>query len=819
MNCKMSFMEVQELIDQINECLKVHLVASPIYSEVSTNPLSALMAFRKGQPKYLIDKQKLVGLNLSEIKLSDDSWVFIVKLLNANQVYLRGLNISYNNLRELKMPYTRDLEKFEVQGNNLRGLPKNVLAEGNKGLLLYFKQIEEQQGTEPLYEAKLLIVGQPGAGKTTLQKKLENPEYVVPEGGDKEVLSTLGVQIMEGWDFPYTTSPTGKFMANIWDFGGQEIQYMTHHFFLTPRALYVLVADERKQNTEFDYWFRIINLLGREGEEDKIHVLVVLNEIKYKSASNFDLTFYQKNYPNINIQKRHVDFSLKDKRGLDLIDTVQNMLCGLPHIGEQLPRLWALIREDLFEIRQSRPHINFTEFAGICRKKRNSQSLQDEEGQRFFSKYLHHLGIILHYQDDDALDNFVILRPQWAVDAVYSVLDIREVKAANGRFTKKNLRRYWKDYSADERNKLLSLMLKDKFEICYETEVPGEYIAPQLLSVVQPEYDWDSTDSLKFRYLYPFMPKGMISRLIVRLSTWIAEEGRLVWRDGVVFHEKGEDCKARVIQTKTVNEGLEVLDIEVTGPKAMRKYLLNRVMQEIEAIHEKSFKHISFEKMIPCICSKCVKQANPHFFEYSVLRRYQDNNIKEIRCDINPDQEVLVLLLLEGVFPYDKSGHSKWDGVLDQLEIIRQLLENNGRIVAEIPYELGWIKELIRSGIDLSRSNGEMLNQIHTKVEAIPTNDPDLDRINAVLEQHLEAIFNMMPSARAIVQEWKNAQAQPSATDIDARYKLKLKLSLLSILELEKEIAFAPKAMIKQLNQEWAEYRQGKRSLKKLFLE
>ncbi len=797
------------ILSEIQSLIKGDWIAAPEYAGTCPDPWAAVMSWKKGVAKYQVQDGALLGLNLSGTDLSDGQWNKIVAVLEREQVRLKALNISHNLLEELRMPLVAGLERLEVQGNKWREIPNWVIKEGNSGFLKYAKQIEEQQGTEPLYEAKLLIVGQPGAGKTTLQKKLENPEYVVPEGGDKEVLSTLGVQIMEGWDFSYATSPTGKFMANIWDFGGQEIQYMTHHFFLTPRALYVLVADERKQNTEFDYWFRIINLLGREGEEDKIHVLVVLNEIKYKSASNFDLTLYQKNYPNINIQKRHVDFSLKDKRGLDLIDTVQNMLCGLPHIGEPLPRLWSPIREDLFAIRKSVPHISYSQFAEICSKERNGLSLKSQDGQRFFSKYLHHLGIILHYQNEgeaeyDPLDNFVILRPQWAVDAVYSVLDIREVKAANGRFTKKNLRRYWKDYSADERNKLLSLMLKDKFEICYETEVQGEYIAPQLLSVVQPEYDWDSTDSLKFRYLYPFMPKGMISRLIVRLSTWIAEDGRLVWRDGVVFHE---------------NEGLEVLDIEVTGPKAMRKYLLNRVMQEVEAIHEKSFKHISFEKMIPCICSKCAEQANPHFFEYSVLRRYQDNNINKIRCDINPEQEVLVLSLLEGVFPYDKSGHSKWDGVLDQLEIIRQLLENNGRIVAEIPYELEWIKELIRSGINLSRNNSEILNQIHTKVEAIPTNDPDLDRINAVLEQHLEAIFNMMPSARAIVQEWKNAQAQASASDIDARYKLKLKLSLLSILELEKEIAFAPKAMIKQLNQEWAEYRQGKRSLKQLFLE
>ena len=35
---------------------------------------------------------------------------------------------------------------------------------------------------------------------------------------------------------------------NIWDFGGQEIYYATHQFFLTKRSLYVLVIDNRKED-------------------------------------------------------------------------------------------------------------------------------------------------------------------------------------------------------------------------------------------------------------------------------------------------------------------------------------------------------------------------------------------------------------------------------------------------------------------------------------------------------------------------------------------------------------------------------------------
>jgi Miro-like protein. len=49
---------------------------------------------------------------------------------------------------------------------------------------------------------------------------------------------------------------------NIWDFGGQEIYHATHQFFLTKRSLYILVADTRKEDTDFYYWLNVVELLS-----------------------------------------------------------------------------------------------------------------------------------------------------------------------------------------------------------------------------------------------------------------------------------------------------------------------------------------------------------------------------------------------------------------------------------------------------------------------------------------------------------------------------------------------------------------------------
>ncbi|MBK8193474.1 MAG: hypothetical protein IPK76_09770 [Lewinellaceae bacterium] len=60
------------------------------------------------------------------------------------------------------------------------------------------------------------------------------------------------------------------------------------------------------------------------------------------------------------------------------------------------------------------------------------------------------------------------------------------------------------------------------------------YIAAQLLPDKRPdEYEWaPEKTTLRYTYQYPFMPKGIIGRLIVRLHEDIeSRDGRkIVWK-------------------------------------------------------------------------------------------------------------------------------------------------------------------------------------------------------------------------------------------------------------------------------------------------
>ena len=84
-----------------------------------------------------------------------------------------------------------------------------------------------------------------------------------------------------------------------------------------------------------------------------------------------------------------------------------------------------------------------------------------------------------------------------------------------------------------------------RFQLRYELPRGDAFIAPQLLSSDQPTYELEEQGSLVLRYRYEFMPKGMITRLIVTLHHLIADP-RLVWKSGVVLEQ--QETRAEVIE-------------------------------------------------------------------------------------------------------------------------------------------------------------------------------------------------------------------------------------------------------------------------------
>ena len=117
-----------------------------------------------------------------------------------------------------------------------------------------------------LNEAKVLLIGQGGVGKTSLVKRLINNTFNPDEG------KTDGIAIQK---WPISAQDAREIQLNVWDFGGQEIMHSTHQFFLTKRSLYVIVLDARagEEQGNLHYWLEMIRVYGSDSP-----VLVVVNK-------------------------------------------------------------------------------------------------------------------------------------------------------------------------------------------------------------------------------------------------------------------------------------------------------------------------------------------------------------------------------------------------------------------------------------------------------------------------------------------------------------------------------------------------------------
>jgi len=537
---------------------------------------------------------------------------------------LSKLDLGYNQIRELStLKELRKLQTLFLDGNPIETPPYEIAIQGIEAIRNYFKQLEVQ-GTDTIYEAKLMLVGEPGAGKTSLSHKLFDKDYPL----DKNEKSTLGVTITPNLPFTITIANSDKpidFKAHVWDFGGQEIQYMLHQFFLTSDCLYILMAEKRRELKNFDYWLNILNVLAQNSP-----ILVTLNEINIDNVADFsyyDERKYVELFPKLKLKKLEVNLAeINDGRFDVLQNAIQTQLAHLEHIGKPVPAKWVDIRQAL-EHRRARKYIPIEEYYRICYE----QEITQIEDQKLILKYFHLLGIVLHFAEDYNLRNTVFLDPNWVVDAIYTVLVDNNIVKNNGLFTQDTVDKIWdkKGYNSVEKANLLNMMLKDKFELCYKRPyTENAYIVPLLLPNQKPKYDWDNIDNLQFRFQYPFMPKGIVSRLIVRLNEYI--DNNLIWDEGAVFN-KGE-TRAQVIERKTADEGLKIIEIRLQGEPNSRKEFLTLLREHIKQIQDISFPNLPYLEMVPCNCGECGQLTSPHFFKYEDIEICLKKGKNTIEC-------------------------------------------------------------------------------------------------------------------------------------------------------------------------------------------
>ncbi|MCD9188771.1 MAG: ADP-ribosylation factor-like protein [Pyrinomonadaceae bacterium] len=489
----------------------------------------------------------------------------------------------------------------------------------------YYIQLKEKQ--ELIFEAKVLVVGEPKAGKTTLTQKIIDNEKWVKGMKGKDSVQTVGIEIAK-IPIPYHKDKSKEITAHFWDFGGQDIQYVLHQYFFTERSLYVLLADGRKELPNFNYWFEIIATLGRD-----CPVLVVLNENGGKPVKTFNITEFREQFGEHLecIEEESVNFYTdEDGRFETLKNKIHLKTSNLKQIGSPLPKKWVDVRKEIERLKDKNAYIEKDRFLEIC----NSFKLTNKDYQEQLRDYLHDLGIALNYKTDINLRNKFILKPNWVIDSLYVVLQDNKIEKDHGRFKVDYVEELWQKegYSLKDCDLLLGLMQKGKFEIAYKIN-DNEFIVPILLPY-KPEKDYrlEEMNEIRTEFLFKFMPKGIVPRLIVRLHKNIVsiDDKQIVWNKGVLLSH--HDSIAEVVERDQSKQ----ITIRVIGENIVHnKELLTIIRNEIHGIDRDWFENrLKFDEFVPCTCAKC-KELKGKFESLSEpeLKNLNENERKSLELE------------------------------------------------------------------------------------------------------------------------------------------------------------------------------------------
>lgn len=550
--------------------------------------------------------QALKKLTQLEVLYLGTNLVVDVEPLTA-LLQLEYIDLDGNLIEKVSLEFIEALPRlhqFNLGRNHIENIPEEILSENPEGIKNYLRSIKAKEDRRELNEAKLIFVGVGEVGKTELADALSKEDYEF----DPYRETTEGIRIKQWQPECYRDNERVDFTANIWDFAGQEINYGTHQFFLTKHSIYIFVWDSRKNEdqSKFNYWLNIVSLLSANAP-----VLVVQNKVDvYKEQLN--QANWLDAFPNI------VDFyetSCKTGEGIAALrERAVKELLDLPNTRE----IWNKHRVAVREALETHPadHISYREYLKIC-----EQHQVNSEDARYLGQQLHHIGVILHFRDEFALKDTVVLKPEWATDAAYALLGSTE--ARTGSFTTDQLGDIWHEPRFDAKHVFLLDMMK-RFELVFQLNDSHQYIVPGRLpieplpgakAIVAQD---DDALHLRFEYHYYFMPKGIFSRFICRVHTFISDQ--LFWRHGVILMHKGS--KAMV----TLNDvpAIKKIKIDIWGNEASN--LLSIIRRDFEHIHTQ-LRHPPFDEIIPCHCEQCQASGNPHHFKTTLLDVHQQKNI------------------------------------------------------------------------------------------------------------------------------------------------------------------------------------------------
>ena len=589
--------------------------------ELNGNELTVL-------PERIGDLTALTHLDLRRNKLR----VLTDRIGDLNA--LNSIDLSGNQLVALpdRIGDLTELLDLSVIGNPLA---PEVLAAASDGptSLIGFLRLLRTDGID-IAQAKLLLVGEGGAGKTSLLRALRAERF------EPRLPQTHGMQIR-----PVTVTHQGRSIhLNAWDFGGQRHYRPAHQMFFTAPAIYVVVWEPRTGHAQgmVEQWLAMI--AHRAGTGAKVFVVATHGGPPTR-VDMIDQAALTRRFGDLVVGFHSIDSSQQDAR----LDALRADIAGaadeLPHVRRRYPASWIRTIEQIERTgEQAIPLASYEEIA-------------DREGltpanARSLAMNAHALGTWVYYDDEPALRGLVIVKPDWLSVAIARVLEDPEALDGRGLMTHRRLGQLWSthdgnaDHSYTHAQQQLFLRLMERFELTYRvpdlTEGEPVSLIAQFVPGDRPDLNaaWDdfrrseapaveicqaierSADRDRI-----VIPEALIYRLIVRLHHQRLETDKnpqgTHWQGGLLVNSR---YGARALITVSGEE----VRIAVKGPDPFT--YLRQVGDVVRECVAGYWPGLSTRALIPCGHGCGIGQPGRGLFNVDKLVKSLDRGRADVDC-------------------------------------------------------------------------------------------------------------------------------------------------------------------------------------------
>ena len=424
-----------------------------------------------------------------------------------------------------------------------------------------------------LNEARIIILGEKGAGKTSLARKLVDPESELPRVEE----STEGVDVLQ-WKLNENMLTEG-INVRIWDFAGHVITHAAHRYFLGERCFYIIVYDGRSEHrNDIEKW---LNHAKNYGGDSPVFVLVNVHD---DSPVAIDENKLLDDFPQL-IRFDHFSLQLDNDSVAGYRDMLDKRIRTDPAWDARIPSKWFNMKNKLEEcfISQGAELIKTKDFNEIAQKLDISK--RDVEPMK---RSLNALGVCLWYGKIPELQTFV-LNPNWISYGVYKIINWLGKRVGHKRYTL-----YLGDFECIfsteidkkrypiERHEFLFNLMKT-YELAYPMkDATDGLVLPSMLPELQPERQMENAYTIRFSLLMRYrvngtIPLDTITRFIVRHYIEIVEKNdvQVAWRKGVALRDEfGNDALV-------IEDGSEIR-VSVKGRSAL--LFLNSIRDTLNEI-------------------------------------------------------------------------------------------------------------------------------------------------------------------------------------------------------------------------------------------